>query len=64
MSVIAELFVVGESASWWRFVCGEMVWGRDDRKPFCFTSVSSLPNPVVKDSLELKLSSLFLFCVC
>ena len=32
----------------WRFVCGEIVWVRDDRKPFCFTSVSSLPDPVVQ----------------
>ena len=37
MSVIAQLFVVGEAASWWRFVCGEMV-----------SPLSSLLDPVVQ----------------
>lgn len=35
MSIFAELFVAIR------------LW-RDDRKPFCFTSVSSIPDPVVQ----------------
>ena len=40
MSIFAELFV---AIRLWRDGLG-----RDDRKPFCFTSVSSIPDPVVQ----------------